>query len=123
MAGRAAEALVLIDEAVSASAQNGNAFFLSETYRILGDILLACPDANPTDVEAAYKKSLEIATSQQARLPELRTTVSLCRLWQSQGRSGEALAMLTPILEWFQEGFEFPDLIAANELKAILKTP
>jgi adenylate cyclase len=47
---------------------------------------------------------------------ELRATVSLCRLWQKQGRVGEAREMLSEIYGWFTEGFGTPDLQAARAL-------
>lgn len=120
-AGRFAEALHLIDDAIEASAANGNAFFLSATYRIKGDVLLDHPDFDVSDAEAQYQKSVDIARSQNARLPELRALVSLCDLMQSQDRASEALSALSPVLDWFQEGFEHSDLLAAHELRKSLE--
>ena len=120
-AGRHSEALRLIDDAIDVAARNGNAFFLSATHRIKGDVLQMHPDFGRTDAEASYRESLEIARAQQARLPELRTTLSLCRLWQSQNRIAEALSALVPVHDWFQEGFGHPDLIAAQELRESLE--
>ena len=47
---------------------------------------------------------------------ELRATVSLCRLWQAQGRSAAAHARLAEVYGWFTEGFDTPDLLAAKAL-------
>jgi predicted ATPase len=49
---------------------------------------------------------------------ELRTTMSLARLLHDTGRRDEARAMLTPIFNWFTEGFDTADL---KEAKALLK--
>ena len=121
-AGRHSEALRLIDDAIEASPANGNAFFQSATHRIKGDVLLTHPDFSSSDAEAEYQKSLDIAREQQARLPELRAVVSLGQLWQSQNRTSEALSALVPVHDWFQEGFEHPDLIAAQELRSSLES-
>ena len=119
LAGNTDEALRRIDEATLASATNGNAFYLAEIHRLRGEIML---DRNqPQDAESCFHQSLEVARSQHARSWELRTTMSLCRLWQTQGRGQEAHRALTGIYEWFQEGFETPDLVDAKQLLESLK--
>ncbi len=52
---------------------------------------------------------------------ELRATTSLCRLWQTQGKSVQAHALLSTIYGWFTEGFETVDLLAAKVLLDTLK--
>jgi predicted ATPase len=52
----------------------------------------------------------------QAKLWELRATISLARLLASQGRRDEARAMLADIYGWFTEGFDTADLIDAKAL-------
>jgi hypothetical protein len=42
--------------------------------------------------------------------------MSLCRLWQEQGKREEARQMLTEIYGWFTEGFDTPDLEEARVL-------
>jgi hypothetical protein len=42
--------------------------------------------------------------------------MSLARLWQSQGKQGEARQMLAGIHGWFTEGFETKDLQEAKML-------
>ena len=43
--------------------------------------------------------------------------MSLSRLWQQQGKKGEARQMLAEIYGWFTEGFDTKDL---QEAKALL---
>ncbi|HRX81086.1 MAG TPA: hypothetical protein P5307_18585 [Pirellulaceae bacterium] len=69
-----------------------------------------------TDAEACFQKSLDVAKSQHAKAWELRTTMSLCRLWQSQDRNNDAREALTSVYEWFQEGLQTPDLVDAKQL-------
>ena len=58
------------------------------------------------------------ACVQQAKALELRTAMSLSRLWQQQGKQAEARALLAPIYGWFTEGFDTADL---QEAKALLE--
>ena len=48
---------------------------------------------------------------------ELRTSASLARLWQSQGKHQEAYELLASVYGWFTEGFDTKDL---SEAKALL---
>ena len=52
------------------------------------------------------------------RALELRTALSLVRLWQRQGKGAEAHDLLAPIYGWFTEGFDTVDL---QEAKALLE--
>ena len=49
---------------------------------------------------------------------ELRSTTSLVRLWQSQGKTSAAHNLLAPVYNWFTEGFDMMDL---QDAKALLK--
>jgi hypothetical protein len=47
--------------------------------------------------EGYFLKAIEIAQTQQAKSCELRTTTSLARLWQSQGKRQEDHQMLSAV--------------------------
>jgi adenylate cyclase len=64
-------------------------------------------------------KAIKIAQKQQAKSLELRATMSLARLWQQQGKKGEARTLLAEIYGWFTEGFDTKDL---QDAKALLDT-
>ena len=66
--------------------------------------------------EENYLASLDVAREQQAKSWELRTSTSLARLWQSQGKRTEALDSLKSIYGWFTEGFVTKDLLEAKAL-------
>ena len=68
--------------------------------------------------EENYLASLDVAREQQAKSWELRTSTSLARLRQSQGKRQEALELLKPVYDWFTEGFDTKDL---KEAKALLE--
>ena len=65
-----------------------------------------------------YNKAIDIARQQQAKSWELRASISLARLWQSQDKHHEAHSMLSEIYNWFTEGFDTKDL---QEAKALLE--
>ena len=58
-----------------------------------------------------------IAREQEAKLWELRASVSLARLRRDQGHRAEAHDLLASVYGWFTEGFDTPDL---KEAKALL---
>jgi predicted ATPase len=61
---------------------------------------------------------IAVAQQQSAKSWELRASVSLARLWQSQGKKEEARQLLAEIYGWFTEGFDTKDL---QEAKALLE--
>jgi len=46
--------------------------------------------------------------------------MSLCRLWQQQGKQTEARELLASVYSWFTEGFDTPDLQEAGALLEVL---
>jgi predicted ATPase len=58
------------------------------------------------------------ARHQEAKPLELRAAVSLCRLWQQQGKRADGRELLTPVYGWFTEGF---DTARLREAKALLE--
>ncbi len=60
--------------------------------------------------------SIDVARAQEAKLWELRSSVSLGRLWHDQGKMTEAHNLLVPVYDWFTEGFDTPDLKDAKAL-------
>ena len=79
-------------------------------------MLLAVSTENHREAEACFRQALTIAHRQQAKSLELRTAVSLSRLWQQQGKKDEARQMLAGIYGWFTEAFDTKDLQEAKEL-------
>jgi predicted ATPase len=74
--------------------------------------------ADESETESCFRQAIDIAQKQAAKLYELRATMSLSRLWQKQGKTEEACAMLSDIYNWFTEGFDTVDL---KEAKALLE--
>ena len=110
-------AIGLIDEIVVAQiARPGweERSHYAEILRLKGWMLSLKDDLD--GAERNYLASLDVAREQQAKSWELRTSTSLARLWQSQGKGKEALNLLKPVYDWFTEGFDTKDLIDAKAL-------
>jgi predicted ATPase len=69
--------------------------------------------------EEHFHQALSVARHQQAKALELRATMSLCRLWQQQGKHHAAHELLAEIYAWFTEGFDTADL---QDARALLET-
>jgi DNA-binding SARP family transcriptional activator/tetratricopeptide (TPR) repeat protein len=118
-AGRAEEGLACINEALAEARAHNERWWDAELHRLRGEFLLM-HGADASDVEAALLRAISIARSQQARSLELRATMSLARLCIAQNRSDDARRQLSDLYAWFTEGFETPDLQAAQLLLAHL---
>jgi len=68
------------------------------------------------EAESDLLRAVTIAQRQKAKSLELRSTLSLCRLWQKTGKEKTAKQTLKKIYGWFTEGFDTPDLKAAKQL-------
>jgi predicted ATPase len=95
--------------------QNSERWWDAELHRLRGE-LMGSQGADNDEIEAAYRRAIEIAQSQQAKSLELRAATSLARLWQATGRSEAARQLLLPLYSWFTEGLDTPDLQAAQSL-------
>lgn len=126
-AGQVEMGLRAIDQAQAWIECTGMQATHAEVWRMRGELLLMVDDgpltmddrqaASPAaEAEACFRRALEIAWEQKARIFELRAAVSLTRLWQAQGRPEEARERLAGIYGWFTEGFDTPDLVAARAL-------
>jgi predicted ATPase len=108
---RLAEALAVVDD-------TEERWWEAELYRLKGELLLQHAIGSSDEAEACFHEALDIARRQQAKALELRTAMSLARLWQRQGKRAAAHALLAPIYGWFTEGFDTADL---QEAKALLE--
>src|SRR4029453_14221673 len=114
--GQVEEGLHLLAGPLTAFEASRRGDMLTEAYRLQGEFLLqqAAPDA--AQGEACFQQALAVARRQQARSWELRTAMSLSRLWQQQGKRTEAYELLAPIYGWCTEGFDTTDLQEAQGL-------
>jgi adenylate cyclase len=117
LGGQLEEGLLVIDEAMAAGQKTGERAYEAERYRLKGELLLQQSSHNQAAAETCFLQALNVARLQHAKSWELRTAMSLARLWQRQGKRAEACDLLAPIYDWFTEGFDTADL---QEAKALL---
>jgi predicted ATPase len=110
-----------IERALATCENTGERWAMAEVLRMKACILLSTGRAKSDEIEAILLDSLKIARRQQARCWELRTSCDLSRLWQRQGRSGEALRLLQSVYDQFEEGFDESDLRTARALLRSLR--
>ncbi|HYG64051.1 MAG TPA: hypothetical protein VEL74_15860, partial [Thermoanaerobaculia bacterium] len=113
-AGRIAEGLAVVREALALSETQLDVTFDPELLRLEGELLYASGEAQAA--EAVFRKALEITREQKARAFELRTAISLGRLLAVQGRAEEALPLLSAVEQTLYKGLENRDLMEAREL-------
>lgn len=88
----------------------GEHWYHAELYRLKGELLLAQPEPSPDEADASFQEALTTAQQQQAKSLELRTAMSLSRMWLAQGEAARARALLAPVYQGFTEGFDTADL-------------
>jgi predicted ATPase len=113
-------ALDLLDEAIAQIERPGweERLRYADVLRLKGWMLSLKGDLD--GAERNFLSSLDWARRQQAKSWELRTSTSLARLWQGQGKRQDAYEMLAPVYGWFTEGFDTKDLLEAKSLLADL---
>ncbi len=115
--GQFVDARRCIGEAMTAVKTTSESWCEAEVNRIAGEVALLSPEQDATKAEAYFERALAVARAQQAKSWELRASMSLARLWRSQGKPQLARELLAPIYGWFTEGFDTRDL---KEAKALL---
>jgi predicted ATPase len=139
---QAEEGLSVLAELLAMARKNGTMVHEAELYRLRGGLTLQQAQsrrmgnahqsvrtaergpvggAHPTEAneaEAYFLKAIKISRKQQVRSLELRATMNLARLWQSQGKTQQAHKKLSKVYNWFTEGFDTKDL---QEAKALLE--
>jgi predicted ATPase len=114
--GQSAAGLEVLAEALTRVNTTSDRWYEPELYRLKGALLLQQSADNHAEAQTCFHYALDAARAQQAKSLELRTAVSLSRLWQQQGKRAEARALLAPIYTWFTEGFDTADLQDAQTL-------
>jgi predicted ATPase/DNA-binding XRE family transcriptional regulator len=111
--GQVAEGLAVLERALAKVEETGERYMEPEYHRLKGELLLR-RGTDESEAERQFLKAIDTAHRQSAKSLELRATVSLCRLWQAQGKIEEARQRLAEIYSWFTEGFDTPDLKEAR---------
>lgn len=118
--GRIDEARTAVDRGLAIVNQHNLRVWETELLRMDGELLLLEQPKNISAGEKRLLETLEINQKRGALSLELRTAMSLGRLWQRQKKSAQAIKLLKPIYSRFTEGFETADLLDAKDLLAKL---
>jgi predicted ATPase/DNA-binding winged helix-turn-helix (wHTH) protein len=115
--GQPARGLVAIDEALARSRRNHENWYISELLRVKGELLLRTGGTiAASHAEKLFRQSLALARRKKTPAWELRTAVSLSRLWREHSRATEAEILLKSAYDKFTEGFDTVDLVVARRL-------
>ncbi len=112
---QAERGLQQVERAIQIAHDHQELVHLAELHRIQGDLLLQL--GRPSEqVQSAFKQSAASAKEMRSPSMELRAVIGLSRFRMSQGHRHTHKDMLSKTLSRFDEGFETPDLLEANEL-------
>lgn len=115
--GRVEQPLTLLNEALAAAEQRKEHWPEAELYRIKGKILLMTGKKDSHNLaEQLLRKSIEIATRQEAKTFALHAACDLNHLLQRESREAEAEKMFEKIRTWFGQGLSNEDLVEGESL-------
>ncbi len=124
-AGQVEEGLASLSEAQAVVDRTGERRYDTMLSHFKGKLLLGQTSRmknaddqreKAAEAEACFRHAIDVARQQNAKSLELRAVMSLCKLWQQQGRQDEARELLAGVYGWFTEGFDTGDLKAAKAL-------
>lgn len=113
--GQYAEGLAQVNKAIDVASEIGDAFYPARLFQTRARLMRAAGLADDA-IEADWRRSLELARSQGARLYELRAAIGIVRLWRDQGRSDDGCDLLNSVCNRFTEGHDTPDFKEAQGL-------
>jgi DNA-binding SARP family transcriptional activator/predicted ATPase len=114
-ANQVEEGLEIVELALTAVENTEERVNESELLWMRGELLDKL-EVDVDQVESFFLKAIEVARQQGAKSSELRTIVSLGKLWKRENRLGDAKDLLKDICDWFPEGSDLTDLKEAQVL-------
>lgn len=111
---RVDEALAALGQALAISERTGERFYLAELWRLKGEVLAR--KSSLPEAEHWFREAIELSRQQEAKLFELRSAASLCRLLDNPRKEAALRDMLEPVYDWFKEGADAPDVREARAL-------
>lgn len=109
--------LNLVGDALTRVQHTGECWWEAELYRLEGELMLQQGGRAGAAAETRLHQAANLARQRGTKAIELRASVSLGRIWQSQGKALEARRMIEALYEDFTEGAETPDMQAAKQLR------
>lgn len=114
IAGKTDQAEAALLEAFDLMENNEERLYETEIYRLQASLQISRGD--DSDAQTSLEKSIQAARSKNAKSLELRGTIDLAHLLSRHGQVIEARRRLKAVFDWFTEGFDTPDLLAAKVL-------
>jgi non-specific serine/threonine protein kinase len=103
--GRVEDGLAELDSAMRFAEDTGHRWFVPETLRVRGDLLVRRGSGDPASVMALYQQAMDQAREQNALYWELSAAISLAEFMRGQDRDMDVEAILRPVHDRFTQGF------------------
>lgn len=113
--GNVDDASDCLDEAERHIDSTAEGWWAPEIYRLRADLVRHVGGLVETG-EAALRRAMHVAREHGSLLFELRAAIALGRLWQSDQRGNEVVALLAPLLDRIPTGFRCDDIGDAEML-------
>ena len=114
-AGRVELAYSTICEAITWCETRERTHELLDLWRLKAELLMTIsPDAPETG--ELLLSALRVSHQRGLLSLELRSAISLAKLWHAQGRTRKGFELLTQVYGRFSEGFQTRDLLVAADL-------
>jgi predicted ATPase len=107
------ESLRVVDQALEMSRERGEERYLSELYRLKGELLVMRDGPTIADAIDCFNEAIKVAQRQKAKSWELRAALSLARVRKDK------CDLLSEIYDSFTEGFDTKDLQEARALLTV----
>jgi predicted ATPase/class 3 adenylate cyclase len=118
--GRIEQGVHHLQQALEEITGSSEQWWEAELHRLDGNARLLSNGGDQDRARSSFQTALQVARTQGSKMLELRAATDLAKLLQNQDARQEALDLLTPVYEWFTEGFESADLREAKILVAEL---
>jgi hypothetical protein len=121
-AGKLERGMEALNESIHLGVSTEERWFEAEAYRMKGELIFQMAAGSSLteniigEAENCFQAALKVARQQDARMLELRTAISQCRVMQRQCTGRDYVAQLADIVNWFSEGWDSLDLIQAKQL-------
>ena len=113
-AGRHDAALELANELIHWGRPRNEMYVMANLLRLKGLCLRARGEREAAEV--SLREAIDVARGQAAKMLELKATVALCELLRERGQGTAIRPLLAPLVQWFTEGLDLPDILQARAL-------
>ncbi len=107
-------ALDALGQALIVSETTGERFYAAELLRLKGEVLAST--GRLALAEGCLREAIEVSRHQEARLFELRSATSLCRILEGSLKQAVLRDILRPLYDWFGGAVDAPDVKAAGAM-------